>query len=288
MTDPASGRLMLAGTPIGNSGDATVRLCAALTSADVIAAEDTRRLRRLAKDLNVTTRGRVVSLHDSVEAQRVEGLLADLAAGRDVLVVSDAGMPAISDPGYRLVRAAVAADVPIVVLPGPSAVLAALVASGLPVDRFCFEGFLPRKSGERTRRLQELATERRTMVFFEAPHRLAAMLNDLAAVFGGQRPAALCRELTKTYEEVRRDTVGVLLDHVNEHGVRGEITLVVQGAPAPEHSGSPAEWAEQVADLIALGTDRKAAMVDVANASGVSRREVYDAVVAARLGGPPP
>ena len=279
---------MLAGTPIGNSGDATVRLCAALASADVIAAEDTRRLRRLAKDLNITTTGRVVSLHDSVEAQRVEGLLADLAAGRDVLVVSDAGMPAISDPGYRIVRAAIAADVPIVILPGPSAVLAALVASGLPVDRFCFEGFLPRKSGERTRRLQELATERRTMVFFEAPHRLAAMLNDLAAVFGGQRTAALCRELTKTYEEVRRDTVGVLRDHVNEHGVRGEITLVVQGAPAPEHSGNPAEWAEQVADLIALGTDRKVALVDVAHAAGVSRREVYDAVVAARLGGPPP
>ncbi|MFM9134989.1 MAG: 16S rRNA (cytidine(1402)-2'-O)-methyltransferase, partial [bacterium] len=198
MTGP--GRVILAATPLGNPADASPRLAAALSSADVIAAEDTRRLRRLARDLDAPLRGRVLSLHDSIEGRRATQLLADLSAGATVVVVTDAGMPAVSDPGYRIVRAAVDAGIPVTVIPGPSAVLAALVVSGLPVDRFCFEGFLPRRAAERRRRLGELAREPRTLVFFETPHRLAAALGDMATAFGGTRPAALCRELTKTYE----------------------------------------------------------------------------------------
>ena len=200
----ARGRVILAGAPLGNAADASQRLRDALATAPVIAAEDTRRLRRLCRDLAIAPAGRTVSFFEGNESARVPLLLDALRGGEDVLVVTDAGMPSVSDPGYRLVAAAVEAGLPVTAVPGPSAVLTALALSGLPVDRFCFEGFLPRKAGERARRLAELATEPRTMVFFEAPHRLAVALTAMADGLGADRAAAVCRELTKTYEEVVR------------------------------------------------------------------------------------
>src|SRR5215510_10769660 len=217
-----SGTLIVAATPIGRADDASPRLAAALASADVVAAEDTRRLRRLAGDLGVTIAGRVVSYFEGNEARRTSDFVDALRAGDDVLLVTDAGMPSVSDPGYRIVAAAIEADLPIRVLPGPSAVLAALAVSGLPVDRFCFEGFLPRKAGERRARLAELAAEPRTCVYFEAPHRLAESLAAMADAFGGDRGAAVCRELTKTYEEVKRGPLSELAAWAAE-GVKGEI-----------------------------------------------------------------
>lgn len=269
--------LMIAATPLGNVGDASGRLVEALSSSDVIAAEDTRRLHRLARDLGVTLSAEVISLHDSVEGERAKKLVERLQRGESVLVVSDAGMPLVSDPGYRLVRACLDAGIEVSVLPGPSAVLAALAVSGLPVDRFCFEGFLPRKAGERRRRIEELAEERRTMIFFEAPHRLAESMKALAEGLGDDRPAAICRELTKTYEEVRRGTLADLRDGLGE--VRGEITLVVAGATAAMRSGDPQSWAADVAVRESEGMDRRTAIAAVARDSGVSRRDVYDAVV---------
>lgn len=278
MTVPAV--LMIAATPLGNVGDASARLVDALASSDVIAAEDTRRLHRLARDLGVTLSAEVLSLHDSVEEGRAKKLVERLQRGESVLVVSDAGMPLVSDPGYRLVRACLDAGIEVSVLPGPSAVLAALAVSGLPVDRFCFEGFLPRKPGERRRRIEELAGERRTMIFFEAPHRLAEAMKALAEGLGDDRPAAICRELTKTYEEVRRGTLADLRDGLGE--VRGEITLVVGGATAANRSGDPQSWAAEVAAREGEGMDRRTAIAAVARDSGVSRRDVYDAVVRAK------
>jgi 16S rRNA (cytidine1402-2'-O)-methyltransferase len=273
---------MIAATPLGNVGDASARLRDALASVDVIAAEDTRRLHRLARDLGVTVSAEVIALHDSVEGGRAKKLVERLQHGERVLVVSDAGMPLVSDPGYRLVRACLDAGVEVTVLPGPSAVLAALAVSGLPVDRFCFEGFLPRKPGERRRRIEELGDERRTMIFFEAPHRLAEAMSALVDGFGTERPAAICRELTKTYEEVRRGSLGELRDGLGE--VRGEITLVVGGAESPGRSGDPQSWAAEVADRESQGVDRRTAITSVARYRGVSRRDVYDAVVQAKSG----
>ncbi|MBM3688906.1 MAG: 16S rRNA (cytidine(1402)-2'-O)-methyltransferase [Actinobacteria bacterium] len=277
------GILVLGATPLGHPGDASARFREELSTADVVAAEDTRRLRRLSHDLGVTITGRVVSLHDSVERVRSAILLDDLLAGRRVLVVTDAGMPAVSDPGFRIVRMAIAAGIVVTVLPGPSAVLAALVVSGLPVDRFCFEGFLPRRSGERRRRLAGLADEQRTMVFFEAPHRLVDVLADMVAVFGPDRPAAMCRELTKTYEETRRGSLRELSE--GAEGTRGEITLVVGGAPGAQARGSAQDWAQEVATLVESGEDRRVAVTRVAEARGVPRREVYEAVVRAKHAG---
>ncbi len=279
-----TGRVVLAGAPLGQAGDASARLRAALASAPVIAAEDTRRLRRLCADLDVRPTGRVVSFFDANEAARVPALLDALRAGQDVLVVSDAGMPSVSDPGYRLVAAAVAAGLGVTALPGPSAVTTALAVSGLPVDRFCFEGFLPRKAGERRRALGALAGESRTMVFFEAPHRIGAVLRDLAAAFGDDRRAAVCRELTKTYEEVRRGGLGELADWAAGE-VRGEITLVVAGAAAGESDRpEPDALAAAVAEAEQAGASRKDAIAAVARLHGVPKRDVFDAVVAGKQG----
>jgi len=275
------GRVLLAATPLGQPGDASARLREALATVPVIAAEDTRRLRRLCADLDVTPVGRVISFFDANEAGRVPQLLGWLHEGQDVLVVTDAGMPAVSDPGYRLVSAAVAAGVPVTALPGPSAVITALAVSGLPVDRFCFEGFLPRKSGERRRAVAALAAEARTLVFFEAPHRLADTLAELAAGFGAERAAAVCRELTKTHEEIRRGTLGELAEWAAGE-VRGEITLVVGGAPAAGGTVGAAELAADVATREAAGAARKDAIAEVARERGVPKRSVYDAVVAAK------
>ena len=276
-----AGRVILAGTPLGNVRDASPRLGDALATAAVIAAEDTRRVRRLCADLGVTPRGRVVSFFDGNEQHRVPELLDVLREGHDVLVVTDAGMPSISDPGYRLVAAAVASGVAVTTLPGPSAVTAALAVSGLPVHRFCFEGFLPRKAGDRRRLLDSLAAEQRTMVFFEAPHRLAATLADLADAFGPDRPAAVCRELTKTYEQVRRGTIGELAVWAQDE-VRGEITLVVMGAVRDPEQIPAADLARAVALREVSGETRKAAIAAVATSLGVPRRVVYDAVVASK------
>jgi 16S rRNA (cytidine1402-2'-O)-methyltransferase len=265
------GTLVLAGTPIGDPSDASPRLREELAGADLVAAEDTRRVRRLADDLGLTIAGRIVSYYDAVERQRLPELIAALEAGQRVVLVTDAGMPSVSDPGYRLVAAAVAADLPVTAVPGPSAVLTALALSGLPVDRFAFEGFLPRKAGERTRALRALATDTRTLVFFEAPHRIAEALAAMAEVLGADRPAAVCREMTKTYEEVRRGCLGELAAWAAD-GVRGEITVVVQGA---EPGALPVAVDE--------GADpRKAALAAVAAAYGLDRKDVYDAVVAAK------
>jgi 16S rRNA (cytidine1402-2'-O)-methyltransferase len=274
-----AGRVILAATPLGNVGDASARLAQALASADVVAAEDTRRVRRLAQDLQISIGGRLTSFFDGNERSRVPGLLDDLRAGADVLVVTDAGMPAVSDPGYRLVTAAIAEGIDVSVLPGPSAVTAALAVSGLPVDRFCFEGFLPRKAGERRRALAALADEARTVVFFESPRRLAATLASAVEAFGAERPAAVCRELTKTYEEIRRGTLAELAHWAGGDEVRGEITVVVGGAVKGSGAVDPAGLADEVALLVADGIDRRAAIRQVATRHGLPKREVYAATL---------
>ncbi|MFJ6528827.1 16S rRNA (cytidine(1402)-2'-O)-methyltransferase [Streptomyces longwoodensis] len=286
--DSAPGILVLAGTPIGDVSDAPPRLARELADADVVAAEDTRRLRRLTQALGVTPRGRVVSYFEGNEAARTPELVDELLGGARVLLVTDAGMPSVSDPGYRLVAAAVEKDVRVTAVPGPSAVLTALALSGLPVDRFCFEGFLPRKAGERLSRLREVAEERRTLVYFEAPHRLDDTLAAMAEVFGGERRAAVCRELTKTYEEVRRGPLDELARWAAE-GVRGEITVVVSGAPerGPGEIG-PEELVRRVRVREEAGERRKEAIAAVAAEAGLPKREVFDAVVAAKHGGAQP
>lgn len=277
----APGILVLAGTPIGDVADAPPRLLAEFGAADVIAAEDTRRLRRLTQALGVQPTARVVSYFEGNEAARTPELADALEAGSRVLLVTDAGMPSVSDPGYRLVAAAVERGIRVTAVPGPSAVLTALAVSGLPVDRFCFEGFLPRKAGERRSRLADLATERRTLVYFEAPHRLDDTLAAMAEVFGAERPAAVCRELTKTYEEVKRGPLGDLAAWAAE-GVRGEITVVVQGASAQGPVLDPAELVQRVQDREEAGERRKEAIAAVAAEAGLPKREVFDAVVAAK------
>jgi 16S rRNA (cytidine1402-2'-O)-methyltransferase len=276
-TTERAGVLVLAGTPIGRVEDAPPRLAAELAGADVVAAEDTRRLKRLTADLGIEVTGRVLSYFEGNEQGRTPQLLEALEAGERVVLVTDAGMPSVSDPGYRLVAAAVGAGIAVTAVPGPSAVLAALAVSGLPVDRFCFEGFLPRKAGERSRRLEALADETRTMVFFEAPHRTEAALQALADAFGADRRAAVCRELTKTHEEGRRGDLGALVAWAAA-GVRGEVTLVVSGARADERSTDPDTLRALVAAEEAAGVPRKQAVVDVARRSGVPKRVVYDLV----------
>ncbi len=270
--------LVLAGTPIGRPDDASPRLAAELAAADVVAAEDTRRLKRLTTDLGVVVTGQVVSYFEGNEQRRTPGLLEDLLAGKRVLLVTDAGMPSVSDPGYRLVAAAVEADVRVTAVPGPSAVLTALAVSGLPVDRFCFEGFLPRKAGERSRRLSDLAAEQRTLVFFEAPHRTEAALAAMAQAWGDDRPAAVCRELTKTYEEVRRGPLAELVTWAAE-GIRGEVTIVVAGAPPAAAIATDADSLRTaVREREDEGMTRKDAILDVARLAGLPKREVYQAV----------
>jgi 16S rRNA (cytidine1402-2'-O)-methyltransferase len=268
--------LVLAATPIGRADDASPRLAAELAGADVVAAEDTRRLRRLASDLGVAIGGRVVSYFEGNEAARLPTLLSALADGQRVVLVTDAGMPSVSDPGYRLVAAAVEAGIDVTVVPGPSAALAAVAVSGLPVDRFCFEGFLPRKGGERRRRLEALRDEMRTMVFFEAPHRTAEALGAMAEAFGADRPAVVCRELTKTHEEIRRGGLGELAGWAAE-GVRGEVTIVVAGAVDSRPAPGADDVRKLVDEAVQGGLSRKDAISTVARGAGLPRRVVYDA-----------
>ena len=269
--------LVLAGTPIGRVQDASPRLVTELAGADVVAAEDTRRLRRLTRELGIELTGRIVSYFDANESQRTPQLLDMLRAGACVVLVTDAGMPSVSDPGYRLVAAAVEAGIDVTAVPGPSAVLTALAVSGLPVDRFCFEGFLPRKAGERARRLAELVDEPRTMVFFEAPHRTEQALVALVEAFGGVRRAAVCRELTKTHEEVRRGPLAELVTWAAD-GVRGEVTLVVSGAAGV----GPADLDDEavralVAAEVEAGMTTKDAVATVARRTGIPKKTVYAA-----------
>jgi 16S rRNA (cytidine1402-2'-O)-methyltransferase len=273
MTD---GRLLLGATPLGQPLDASPRLIAALGGADVVAAEDTRRVRTLAKALDVRITGRVVSLFDQVEAARAPALVTEVKAGATVLLVSDAGMPVISDPGYRLVVACVDAGLQVQCLPGPSAVTTALAVSGLPSDKFCFEGFAPRKSSARRTWLAALADERRTCVFFESPRRLGECLRDAVEQLGGARPAVVCRELTKVHEEVVRGSLDELATWASD-GVLGEITVVLAGATPRADLPS---LVAQVQDLVAGGVRVKDACGEVAAAHpGVRSRQLYDAVL---------
>ncbi|ODT96168.1 MAG: 16S rRNA (cytidine(1402)-2'-O)-methyltransferase [Pseudonocardia sp. SCN 72-86] len=285
-TDSPAGRLVLAATPLGDARDASVRLREALAEADVIAAEDTRRLRSLVAALGVTVTGKVVSHYDSVEAARLPVLLDAVRGGSTVLVVTDAGMPAVSDPGFRLVAAAAAEDLPITCLPGPSAVTTALVLSGLPCERFCFEGFSPRRSGERKRWLAALVAERRAVVFFESPHRLTDTLRDAVDVLGPDREAAVCRELTKRYEEVVRGTLVELAEWATGE-VRGEITVVLAGAALAE-APSLESLVDEVQARVADGERLKDAAAAVAEATGTSKRDLYNAALAARDARPTP
>lgn len=268
--------ITLAATPIGNASDASARLRELLETSDVIAAEDTRKLRGLLSRLEVSTAAEIVAYHEHNEASRTGDLLAHARAGRNVLVVSDAGMPGISDPGYRIVREAAAAGLEVTVAPGPSAALAAIALSGLPTDRFCFEGFLPRKPGARAAALGALASEVRTMVFYEAPHRVAATLEAMADAFGSDRSAAMCRELTKTYEEVTRGSLADLLARA-ERGVKGEIVVVVAGKESlvPELP----ELVEAVRERMGAGERMAEAVSSVARDTGARRRALYEAVL---------
>ncbi|MBT2473592.1 16S rRNA (cytidine(1402)-2'-O)-methyltransferase [Microbacterium sp. ISL-103] len=270
--------IILAATPIGNLGDVSRRLVEVLENAEVVVAEDTRTTQRLMQALQISNRPRLIALHDHNEKQKAAEL-AMLAAETDVVVMSDAGMPAISDPGYGLVAEAVAQGVTVTAIPGPSAVLMALSISGLPTDRFTFEGFLPRKPGERRSTLRALAAEPRTMIFFESPARLASSLADMGTAFGEDRRIAVCRELTKFYEEVRRGTAAELVDWASA-GVKGEIVVVVEGAPHRESSAQDA--LAQVQRLVASGVRLKEACAEVAAATGLSSRDLYQAALAAR------
>jgi 16S rRNA (cytidine1402-2'-O)-methyltransferase len=274
--ESGSGRVVLVGAPLGNIGDASTRLREVLAGADVVAAEDTRRLARLTRDLGITVSGRILSYFEGNEERRTPDLVDALRDGAVVAVVTDGGMPSVSDPGYRLVRAALDAGFPVTAAPGPSAVTTALALSGLPCDRFVFEGFLPRSGSGRRGRLRELAAEPRTLVFFEAPHRIAGALADLVATFGAERPAAVCRELTKTYEEIRRGTVAELADWAATGEPRGEITLVVGGAtPGPAQRPDDDELRAAVARREAGGDSRRDAITAVAQEYGLRKREVY-------------
>ncbi|MGN7702443.1 16S rRNA (cytidine(1402)-2'-O)-methyltransferase [Cellulosimicrobium sp. 22601] len=280
-TPREAGHLVLGGTPIGNAEDASPRLRRLLAEADVVAAEDTRRLHALAGRLGVQVGGRVLSLHEHNETDRADDLLDVVDGGGTVLVVSDAGMPSVSDPGFRVVARAVERGVPVTTAPGPSAVLTALALSGLPTDRFCFEGFLPRKAGDRTRTLAALVDEPRTLVFFEAPHRVAETLAAMAEAFGADRPAAVARELTKTYEEVLRGPLAELAERAAEEQLRGEICVVVGGAPPR----GPVPLAELVPGVLARvdgGERLKEVVADVAQDAGVAKRDLYAAALEAR------
>ena len=270
----ASGALVLVGTPIGNLGDLSPRAVEALTTADTIACEDTRRARALLSHLGLPAGRRLLAVHDHNEAVQVEGVLARLHNGEQVVVITDAGMPGISDPGERLVAAAVVGHT-VEVIPGPSAFVAALVVSGLSTSRFCFEGFLPRKGPSRAQRVAEVAADRRTTVLYEAPHRVRQTVADLAAAAGDLRRVAVARELTKLHEEVWRGTLAGAVEHLASREPRGEYVIVLDGAPAPDPAGDSDVEAALLARLDA-GTDKRTAIAEVTAALGVPKRRVYD------------
>ena len=271
--------LILAATPLGNPGDASSRLKSAIESASIIAAEDSRRFHRLCSDIEVTFTGKVLSFFEGNEEDRTRELIAELKNGATVLVVSDAGMPTISDPGFRLMRDAIAEGIEVSVIPGPSAVTMSVALSGLPTDRFSFEGFPPRTAGARLATFEKLRFEERTMVFFEAPHRLSDSLKDAVNLFGADRLGAICREMTKRYEETIRGNLGELSAWADAHEILGEITLVIAGAVTDSASLTAADMVGRVREFEAAGMDRKSAIATVADEFGISKRLVYAAVV---------
>ncbi len=269
------GTLYLVGTPIGNLADVSARALDVLRTADLVAAEDTREARKLLGAHGIDRP--LMAHHEHNEEASARGLAARLAGGESVALVSDAGMPGISDPGEVLVRAAIAVNAPVIPVPGPTAFVAALVASGLPTRRFVYEGFLPREPKGRRRRLRELVAEPRTMAFYEAPHRLAETLVDMAAAFGDDRPASVARELTKKFEEHVRGTLGELALRWAEEAPRGEIVIVVGGAPAAPDAGPAAGWEDALASLLAEGVKATEAAKAVAKSHGIDRKAAYDA-----------
>ena len=271
--------LILAATPLGNPGDASTRLKSAIESASIIAAEDSRRFHRLCADIEVTFTAKVLSFFEGNEEDRTRELIAELKSGATVLVVSDAGMPTISDPGFRLMRDAIAEGIEVSVIPGPSAVTMSVALSGLPTDRFSFEGFPPRTAGARLATFEKLRFEERTMVFFEAPHRLSDSLKDAANVFGTDRRGAICREMTKRYEETIRGSLSELSAWADANEILGEITLVIAGAVTDSASLTAADMVGRVREFEAAGMDRKSAIATVADEFGISKRLVYAAVV---------
>lgn len=287
------GTVVLAATPIGNTGDASARLIALMEGADIVAAEDTRRLYALANRLGIRVPGRVVAYHDHNERDKADGLLYQVEQGATVLVVSDAGMPTINDPGLAIVRRAIERGLPVTCAPGPSAVLDALCLSGLPTDRFCYEGFLPRKHSERVQHLRALKSERRTIVFYETLHRIDESMADLLDVLGPNRKMALCRELTKDYEQIRRGTIAEIRQSVVDDPPRGEMVLVIAGA-SEEEADAAAPATLSIEDLAVLSVDRaqednlriKDAISQVvaehplSDGSLANRKQVYNAVLA--------
>lgn len=275
-------KLLIAGVPLGNPGDASARLISAISSASIIAAEDSRRFQRLCQDLGVSTQAKVLSFFEGNEEERTDQLLNELKNGADVLVVTDAGMPTVSDPGYKLVRSAIDANIPVEVLPGPSAVTTALALSGLPTDRFCFEGFVPRTQGAREKFFEAIRFESRTIVLFEAPHRLIDTLNVALNILGADRKAALCREMTKTYEETVRGDLTTLIEWANSKEVLGEITIVIEGASSGAKEINREKIVAAVRKLESVGMDRKEAVASIAAELNLPKREVFDAMVAAK------
>ena len=271
--------LILAATPLGNPGDASSRLKSAIENASIIAAEDSRRFHRLCADIEVSFTAKVLSFFEGNEEDRTRELISELKSGATVLVVSDAGMPTISDPGFRLMRDAIAEGIEVSVIPGPSAVTMSVALSGLPTDRFSFEGFPPRTAGARLATFEKLRFEERTMVFFEAPHRLADSLADAVSVFGADRLGAICREMTKRFEETIRGSMNELLTWANSNEVLGEITLVIAGAVADSASLTASDMVARVREFEAAGMDRKSAIATVAEEFGIAKRLVYAAVV---------
>jgi len=276
--------LILAAVPLGNPGDATARLRESIERVEYVAAEDSRRFTRLCQDLGIRHNAKVISFFEGNENERLEGLIEILESGNDLLVVTDAGMPGISDPGYRLAREAVARDIQISVLPGPSAVTTALLLSGLPSDSFCFDGFPPRTSGSRLTWFEARAEEERTIVIFEAPHRLVESLNDMQSALGSDRRAAICREMTKTYEEVSRGTIGELIEWAESKEILGEITIVIDGFNPESREFSDAELIAKVLARESAGEARKEAIAAVAKEVGIAKRAVFDLMVANKAG----
>ena len=272
--------LILAATPLGNPLDASQSLKDAIVAAKFIAAEDSRKFSRLCSDLGIVHSAKVISFFEGNESDRIDDLSELLKSGEDLLVVTDAGMPGVSDPGYRLVRAAIDNDIDVKVLPGPSAVTTALLLSGLPTDRFVFEGFAPRTSGARTTWFEDLIEEERTIIYFEAPHRIEESLSDAVKVLGGERQAAICRELTKTYEEVVRGTLAELLDWAKSKEVLGEITVVLSGFSAEKINIESGDLVRQVLQIEAAGLSRKDAIAEVAKENQIAKRTVFNAMVA--------
>ena len=273
----SGGQLILAATPLGNVLDASPRLKQTLTEADLIAAEDTRKAKRLIQDLNLDIKAPIISFFEENEIEKIPEIINKLKQGSKIVVISDAGTPSISDPGFKLVKQAITENISITVIPGPSAVLSALVLSGLPTDRFSFEGFIPRKGKERTEILNNLNKESRTMIIFESPRRTKETLEDIKEVVGEDRKIAVVREISKTYEEVIRGSVSELVDWANSNEVLGEITIVIEGVDSSKRNIVDEEAIKNVKDLIAKGMSFKDAVQQVSTQLGLSRRELYEA-----------